>query len=189
MRQDLIFVTLDCLNKGLLPLELNQTLLVLIPTVKNPVKIKQFCLISLCNVVYKTITKAIINKLKPYLPQEVSPNQSSFIPGCNITDNVIIYQEVLHSFRTNRGTRKSMMVKIDLEKAYDRLEWYFIETTLQGLGLFENLIKVIMLCISSVTFRVLWNRNYTEEFVPTRGIGQGDPLSPYLFVLCLERLG
>lgn len=88
---DLISVVLNCLNVGFLPRDLNNTLLVLIPKVASPKTIKQFRPISLCNVAYKTITKAIVNRLKPLLPQVISPNQTSFILRRNISNNMIVY--------------------------------------------------------------------------------------------------
>lgn len=130
-----------------------------------------------------------MNRLRLLLPKVVSPNQSSFIPGRNITDYVIIYQEVLHSFKARQGTGKGMMIKLDLEKAYNRLKWSFVEDMLKGLRLPPNLIKVIMLCISSTSFKILWNGETSYEILPSKGLRQGDRLSPYLFVLCLERLG
>lgn len=81
-----------------------------------------------------------------------------------------------------------MMIKLDLEKAYDKLSWSFIHETLIFFGLPHNQIQLIMTCITTVTFRLLWNGEPTESFTPGRGIHQGDPLSPYIFVLCLERL-
>lgn len=77
---------------------------------------------------------------------------------------------------------------MDLENAYDRLEWPFIYDTLRAVGFDENLCKLIMTCISSSSFRVLWNGTASESFEPTRGIRQGDHISPYIFTLCMERL-
>lgn len=125
---------LKCSNNELLPSEMNQSLLVLIPKVDRPENIKQFRPTSLCNVIYKAITKAIVNRLKPLLPQIVSPNQTSFIPGRTMSDNILIYQEVLHTFRNKKGRKGFMMLKLDLEKAYDHLDWNFIQDTLTGLG-------------------------------------------------------
>lgn len=81
-----------------------------------------------------------------------------------------------------------MEIKIDLEKAYDRLKWEFVKDTLQDIGFPPSTIDLIWYCISTPSMRVLWNGEALEESVPTRGIRQGDPISPYLFVLCLERL-
>jgi len=87
--------------------------------------------IGLCNVAYKVTTKCLVNRLKPILGKLVSPTQSSFVPGRQISDNRIIVQEVLHSMRRKQGKMGYMAIKIDLEKAYDRLRWPFIRETLQ----------------------------------------------------------
>ncbi|GMI70571.1 hypothetical protein HRI_000726400 [Hibiscus trionum] len=81
-----------------------------------------------------------------------------------------------------------MVIKIDLEKAYDRLEWAFINDTFRDVGISDNLCLLIMSCVSSVTSQIAWNESMTESFRPSRGIQQGDPLLSYLFVLCMERL-
>lgn len=84
--------------------------------------------------------------------------------------------------------KRSIVKKIDLEKAYDRLEWSFVEETLLDVGLPECMVGVIMSCISSAAFRLMWNGESTKIIQQTRGPRQGDPISPYIFVLCLERL-
>ena len=168
--------------------EVNKTLLVLIPKVDNPESIKQFRPISLCTVLYKIITKVIANRLKIVLPHIVGPTQSSFVPCRNITDNIIITQEVVHSMKRKKGKKGFMVVKVDLEKAYDMLSWDFIHDTLIDLGIPDMIIHVIMQCISTPSMQVLWNGEQGSSFTPSCGVRQGDPMSPYLFVLCIERL-
>lgn len=123
-------MVLNCLNRKILPLPLNETLLVLIPKMNNPKTLIHFRPISLCNVLYKIITKVIVNRLKPLLLKVMDLKQTSFILGRNITSNIIIYQKVLHTFRRKKGIFRDMLIKLDLEKAYDRLEWPFIKDTL-----------------------------------------------------------
>lgn len=112
-------VALNYLNEEILPKELNETLIVFILKMPAPEHLKKFCPILPCNVVYKAITKALVNKLKPFLPKVVIPTQFSFILGRNISENMIVYQEVLHSFQTRKGSKDDMLTKLDLAKAYD----------------------------------------------------------------------
>lgn len=118
----------------------------------------------------------------------ISQNQSSLVPGRDIADNIIVVQEVVHSLKGFRGTKTGIVLKIDLEKAYDRISWDFLRDTLTTVGFPDQFVRVIMGCVTSTSFQVLWNEGMIEGFQTSRGVRQGDPLSPYLVVLCMERL-
>ena len=122
------------------------------------------------------------------MPVVIAPTQCDFIRGRSGSNNIIIAQEVIHKMRTAEGKKGYMAIKIDLEKAYDHLDWLFVVDSLRDVGLNDQLISLIWHCILSTSMNILWNGECTREFNPRRGIRQGDPLSPYLFVLCVERL-
>ena len=138
-----------------MPRGLNDTFITLISKVPNPDRVTQFRPIGLCNVTYKLVTKCIVNRLHQVLPQLISPTQSSFVPGRQLTDNVIIMQEILHSMRRKAGKTGWKVIKLDLEKAYDRLRWSFIHDTLLKMHLPNSLIGVIMNYISSSVLQIL----------------------------------
>lgn len=115
-----VFADPMCIEK------VNQTLLALIPKTKKQKTFKELRPISLCNVIYKVVTKIIANCLKKYLGELISPNQCSFIPSRHSNDNIILTQDVIHSMQKLRGEKGFMAIKIDLEKAYDRLSWPFL---------------------------------------------------------------
>ena len=171
------------------PEYLKQTLIALIPKQPGPETVSQYRSISLCNTIYKVISKIIVLRLRPLLPTLISPMQTAFIEGQSGTDNVIIAQELIYSLRKRKGRTGYMVVKIDLEKAYDRLEWLFIKMVLEHFGFSESMISLIMSCISTSTTTPLFNGSKLDSFQPSRGIRQGDPISPYLFLLCKEFLG
>ena len=119
----------------------------------------------------------------------ISENQSASVPGRAIGDNVLITHEVLHYLKTSQAEQRcAMAVKTDMSKAYDRLEWDFIALVLARLGFHRSFISLIIHCISSVTYSFLINGLPRGKVVPSRGIRQADPLSPYIFIMCSEVL-
>lgn len=179
---------LNFFQSGVLPEETNDALVVLIAKVLKPEKLTQFRPISLCNVLFKTITKAMVMRLKKVMPKLIGPAQASFIPGRLSTDNIMLVQEAVHSIRRKKGRKGWMLLKLDLEKAYDRICWDFLEDTLKVAGLSEEWQRWVMQCIAGPSMTVLLNGEKTKPFNTSRRLRQGEPLSPYLFVMCLERL-
>lgn len=161
----------------------------MIPKVQSPEKVTEFRPINLCDVVYKVISKMLAARLKVILPKIISPTQSTFVPGRLITDNVLVAYECFHAIKHRKQGKKGMCaVKLDMHKAYDRVEWSFLENIMVRLGFNRRWIKMIMSCVTSVEYRVKVNSIMSDHFTPSRGLRQGDPLSPYLFLLVSEGL-
>ena len=166
---------------------LNHTYITLIPKIAKPKKVTEFRPISLCNVIYRIVAKTMANRLKQILHQVISPTQSVFIPNRLITDNIIIGYECLHKIKHNKSIKKGLVaLKLDISKAYDRVEWRFLEQTMRQLGFSHKWIKLVLNCITTVNFSVIINDKPKGLFRAQRGLRQGCPLSPYLFLICAE---
>lgn len=172
-----------------MPRTVNETHIRLIPKITGAKRVAEYRLIALCNVNYKTIFKLISKRLQPLLKAIISETQSASVPKRAISDNVVITHEVLHYLKSSKAEKYySMAIKTDMSKAYEKLEWEFIRMVLEKMNFHPTLITWIMQCITSVSYTFIINGAAREYVKPGRGIRQGDPISPYLFILCNEVL-
>eukprot|EP00253_Pinus_taeda_P013241 PITA_13241 len=166
---------------------LNATFLALIPKSEEANKPEKYRPIALCNITYKIVSKVIANRLKPLLPLLISPEQSGYVEGRQITDGIILTHEILHSLKQSK--KPGMLLKIDLSKAFDSVSWIYIQKILNAFGFDSSWTRWLISLISSSFFSILINGIPYDTFRPSRGIRQGDPLSPFLFVIVAEGLG
>nr|XP_017192028.1 uncharacterized protein LOC108174926 [Malus domestica] len=144
----------DLMVGSLQPLQINATHLALIPKVPNPESVSHFRPISLCNFSYKILSKVLANRLKSFLPDLISPTQNAFVEGRQIQDNIGIAHELFHFLKTRKTKCKlELGIKLDMHKAYDRVEWDFLLAVMEKMGFDRHWRNLILGCISTTDER------------------------------------
>lgn len=165
----------------------NSTSIALVPKKSHVSDMSELRPIACCTVIYKTATQLLANRMKKFMPGLISKCQGAFIKGRDISDNILLAQELVKGYRRSSLSPRCML-KVDIKKAFDSVSWNFILDMLEAMGFSSKFIGWIAACITTPKFSISVHGSLEGYFKGEKGIRQGDPLSPFLFVIVMEML-
>ncbi|GAU17884.1 hypothetical protein TSUD_330100 [Trifolium subterraneum] len=186
MKSDVMRFITEFHRNGRLTKGINATFIALIPKVESPQRLNDFRPISLVGSLYKILAKVLANRLRLVMGSVISESQTAFVRDRQILDGILIANEVVDEAR--RTKKELLIFKVDFEKAYDSVDWGYLDAVMGRMNFPTLWRKWIKECVSTATASVLVNGSPTDEFPLERGLRQGDPLSPFLFLLAAEGL-
>lgn len=175
----------DFFQSGRLLKEVSATIIALVPKVPNASVVSDYRPIACCNTIYKVITKILANRIALVLNDLISQSQNAFVKGRRIRDNILLAQELFAGFHLQPYLPKCA-VKVDFHKAYDSIDWDFLESVLVAFQFPAGFVELVMACVRTPRFSISINGDLHGFFPGGRGLRQGDPMSPYLFTLIME---
>jgi len=186
LKGDVMRFISDFHRNGRLTRGINNTFIALIPKVDSPQRLNEFRPISLVGCLYKILSKVLSNRLRMVIGKVISDTQSAFVKDRQILDGILIANEVVDEARKTK--KELLLFKVDFVKAYDSVDWGYLDVVMHKMAFPVLWRKWMKECITTAAASVLVNGSPTCEFPLKRGLRQGDPLSPFLFLLAAEGL-
>ncbi|KAJ4783220.1 RNA-directed DNA polymerase (reverse transcriptase)-related family protein [Rhynchospora pubera] len=185
---DLVQQIKQIFHTGWIPDDWLKCNIILIPKGDEPETPSQFRPISIGNVLYRLIMKILTNRLRPHMKKLIAQEQTAFLHNRCISDNVLLIKEVLNSFNTKKFKHHAFMLKADITKAFDKLNWNFLEHACNHVNMPRKITRMMISAYQRAKVTILINGTGDGFITPSRGLRQGCPMSPYMFILAMEMM-